>query len=139
MSRFIAILILAAGLLTAPQAGAQGLSVTTDGFEAGVRQGSDDAEAVKRRRDAELEAQRQSMPRGPGPPFGCRFCCEGQFGFCRNEKIQVNTPETSMIAAQEYVRKEYRKFCAGFSFYGGGGGTASVGYPSCDIGYYKKK
>lgn len=139
MRRSIAPIIVAAALLAATAATSQGLSVTTDGFEAGVRKGTGDAEAIKQRRDAELEAQRQSMPRGPGQPFGCKFCCEGQFGFCRNDKIQVNTPETSMIDAQEYVRKEYKKFCAGYSFYGGGGGTASVGYPSCDISYYKKK
>ncbi len=70
------------------------------------------------------------------PKYGCKFCCEGEWGSCRSNTIQVNTPYTNSADAQDYVRKQYEGMCKKYPFYSGGGGSASVSFPNCETYYY---
>lgn len=94
---------------------------------------------------AQAEAERRAREQASRPSYGysgggstyqyqysCSFCCEGQWGACMNNKVKVKTPATDMVNAQEYVRREYKNACEALPFYKGGGGSARVGYPSCD-------
>ncbi len=67
-----------------------------------------------------------------GIKYSCKFCCEGQWGSCRSETFKVKTPYSNISDAQDYVKDQYEDICKKYPFYEGGGGTASVGFASCD-------
>lgn len=71
------------------------------------------------------------------PKYGCKFCCTGQFGNCRSKEFKVNTPATTSMEAQDYIRQKYRNTCKEYPFYSNGVGTASVSYPYCETYYYE--
>lgn len=89
--------------------------------------------------DENARKYRKSSSSGSySPKYGCKFCCEGQFGACRSKSFQVNTPYSNKADAQNYVYEEYATMCSKYPFYSGGGSSASVGYATCETWYYNE-
>lgn len=126
-------------LAMAGTAHAQGLTVTTDGFEEGVSQSINQGESIRLQREAEAraraEANRSTIGSGAGTVFRCKFCCEGQWGACRSSKFDVKVSASSIVDAKREIKNEYEKICSKYPFYSGGGGAADVGYADCSQVY----
>lgn len=91
--------------------------------------------SIKREKRVAKEASSSSS--SYNPKYGCKFCCEGRWGSCRSDTIQVNTPYINSMDAQNYVRKQYADMCSKYPFHSNGAGSASVSLPNCETYFYK--